>query len=333
MIAARAEQMDTANRLAAIVEGSDDAIVSKDLNGIIVTWNAGAERLFGYAATEIIGKPITILIPPDLHGEEPIILARIRRGERIEHYETVRRRKDGSAVDISLSVSPIKNAAGEIVGASKIARDITERKQAEARLNLMAHEVDHRAKNILATVTALVRMTRADTVATYSKALLGRIRALSNAHSLLAKSRWVGAEIGQIVEEELKPFGDGNVTISGPGDLVLSPEAAQALAMSLHELVTNAAKYGALSVANGSITVEWLINNSQLVLKWAEFGGPPVVAPSLDSFGTILIKTSIQSQLHGEVRFDWRHDGLAVEMRIPTDKLAYPPATNPPSAS
>ena len=117
-------------RLAAIVESSDDAIISKDLNGIITSWNEGAERVFGYAPLEVIGKSITILIPPDHLDEEPGILARIRQGERISHYETVRQTKDGKLLDISLSVSPLKDASGKVVGASKIARDITARKQA-----------------------------------------------------------------------------------------------------------------------------------------------------------------------------------------------------------
>jgi PAS domain S-box-containing protein len=120
-----------AAQLAAIVETSDDAIVSKDLNGIIASWNNGAERLFGYTAAEVIGKPVTILIPLERADEESYILERIRRGERVDHYETVRRRKDGSEVDISLTVSPIRDRSGKVVGASKIARDITERKRAE----------------------------------------------------------------------------------------------------------------------------------------------------------------------------------------------------------
>ena len=128
----RAEE--ASRRLAAIVESSDDAIVTKDLNGIITSWNQGAEQLFGYSADEIIGKPVNTLIPPDRYNEEPGILQRIRRGERIDHYETVRRRKDGSLVEISLTVSPVRDARGQIIGASKIARDITFRKQAEKAL-------------------------------------------------------------------------------------------------------------------------------------------------------------------------------------------------------
>lgn len=120
--------------LSSIVDSSDDAIISKDLNGIITSWNRSAERLFGYTAVEAVGKPVTILIPPDRLDEEPSILDRLKRGERVEHFETIRRRKDGSRLDISLTISPVKDRQGNIIGASKIARDITERKHAEAAL-------------------------------------------------------------------------------------------------------------------------------------------------------------------------------------------------------
>jgi PAS domain S-box-containing protein len=120
--------------LGAIVDSSDDAIISKNLSGIVTSWNKGAERLFGYTADEMIGKPITLLIPAERQDEEPAILSRLQRGERVDHFETVRRRKDGSLLDISLTISPVKNAQGIIIGASKIARDITERKRAAASL-------------------------------------------------------------------------------------------------------------------------------------------------------------------------------------------------------
>ena len=140
----RAEQ--ALAQLAAIVDSSDDAIISKDLNGVILSWNKGAERLFGYPATEVVGRPITLIIPPDRLDEEPKILERLRRGERVDHFETVRMRKDGSRFDISLTISPVKNAEGKVVGASKIARDITERKQAEAALR----EADRHKSEFLA---------------------------------------------------------------------------------------------------------------------------------------------------------------------------------------
>jgi PAS domain S-box-containing protein len=134
-------------QLVSIVESSQDAIVAKDLDGIITNWNHGAEQLFGYTAEEVIGKPGTILIPHDHLDEEPDILNRIRRGERVDHYETVRQCKDGSRVEISLMVSPIRDADGRIIGASKIARDVTERHRAEEQRQLLLREMNHRVKN------------------------------------------------------------------------------------------------------------------------------------------------------------------------------------------
>ncbi len=185
-------------RLASIVESSDDAIVSKDLNGIIATWNRGAERIFGYTADEMIFKPIATLIPPERQDEEPLILKRIQRGERVDHYETIRRRKDGSLIEISLTVSPVRDANGRIVGASKIARDISEHKRKERHIALLAREVDHRSKNLLALVLAAVRLTEADTAEELKVAIEGRLAALSNAHALLTQSRWEGADLREL---------------------------------------------------------------------------------------------------------------------------------------
>jgi len=148
-----------AQRLAAVVEFSDDAIVSKDLDGIITTWNRGAERLFGYPAEETIGRPITILTPHDRLDEEREILDRVRRGEHVDHYDTVRRHKDGSSVDISLTVSPVRDAEGKIIGASKIARDVTERRHAQEQQKILVRELQHRIKNTLATVGAIANQT------------------------------------------------------------------------------------------------------------------------------------------------------------------------------
>jgi PAS domain S-box-containing protein len=152
-----------AQHLAAIVESSDDAIISKDLNGIIQTWNRGAARVFGYTAEEAIGKPVTILIPPDRIDEEPGILARIRRGERIDHYETVRQRKDGSLIDISLTVSPIRDRHGRITGASKIARDITERTKAENAVR----DSERKLQELFSSIPAAIYTTDAEGRITY----------------------------------------------------------------------------------------------------------------------------------------------------------------------
>ena len=307
--------------LAAIVQSSDDAIVSKDLNGVITSWNKGAERIFGYTAEEAIGRPITIVIPPDRQDEEPMILERIKRGQRIDHYETVRQRKHGNLIDISLTISPIENNQGKIVGASKIARDITERKRSDAQLLILAREAEHRTKNMLSIVLAMVQLSHADTAQELKKVIEGRIQAISNVAELFAESRWKGAGLHTLVTQELSPFCQDGVTssrVEGPS-LMLEPKAAQAIAMTLHELATNAAKYGALSVPNGHLHVEWsLTKNNQVVLRWTETGGPPVAPPTREGFGTQLMNAMIGGQLQGVISFDWRADGLVCEIAVRT---------------
>jgi PAS domain S-box-containing protein len=306
--------------LASIVESSDDAIVSKNLDGVITSWNKGAERIFGYTAKEAVGKPITILIPSDQHDEERAILERIRRGERIDHYETVRRRKDGSLIVISLTVSPVANAEGKILGASKIARDITERKRSEEQIAALAREAEHRTRNVLATVQATVNLSQSDTPDDLKSAIAGRIQALATVHALFVESRWSGAKLHSLVAQELKPYrrdGDARVRIDGP-NLSLEPDRAQTIAVTLHELATNAAKYGALSVAEGLVEVTWsLAVDRRLVLRWIERGGPPVERPTRRGFGTQVMERMIRGQLKGEMRHDWRKEGLVCEITLP----------------
>ena len=210
-------------RLASIVESSDDAIVSKDLNGIITSWNRGAERLFGYKAEEVIGKPITILIPADRLDEEPEIIERMRRGERVDHYDTVRRRKDGSLVDISLTVSPLKDADGRIIGASKIARDITERKRAQEQQKLLVREMKHRIKNSLATIQAIATQTL-NQHAEERDVFIARLHALGNAHDLLTSETWQTASLDAIIVQALKPFQGQHhdrISVEGPTNVWL----------------------------------------------------------------------------------------------------------------
>ena len=313
--------LNATQQIASIVESSDDAIVSKDLNGVIINWNQGAERIFGYTAEEVVGKPITILIPPDRHDEEPAILERIRRGERVEHFETVRMRKHGSRVDISLTISPVKNAEGKIIGASKIARDITERKRSEAQIAILAREAEHRAKNVLATVQATVHLTQSDTPEGLKQAIEGRIQALANVHRLFVESRWEGADLHGLAQEELAAYSPGRETrvqIDGPS-VLLEPNAAQAIAVILHELATNAAKYGALSVPNGQVRTEWSHEqNGQLVLRWTEKGGPPVEPPTHRGFGARVMENMVRGQFKGELKFDWHPEGLACEIVLPS---------------
>src|ERR1041385_8206299 len=148
--------------LASIVESSDDAIVSKNLDGVITSWKRGAARVFGYTAAEAIGQSITIVIPENRLSEEVEILTRIRRGERIDHFETVRQRKHASLIIVSLTVSPVKDDRGKIIGTSKIARDITEQRRSQEQIAVLAREAEHRSKNLFANVQALVSLSQAD---------------------------------------------------------------------------------------------------------------------------------------------------------------------------
>lgn len=311
--------LNATQRIASIVESSDDAIVSKNLDGVITTWNRGATRLFGYMAEEIIGKPVAILVPQDRQGEERAILERIARGDRIDHYETIRRRKDGSLVAISLTVSPIKNDAGKIIGASKIARDISERKLKEEHIALLSREVGHRSNNLLALVQATVRLAQGDTTGALKATIEGRIRALANVQALLAQSRWAGADIRSLVTKEFSPYraaGESRADIIGP-NLMLKPKSAQSIAVALHELTTNAVKYGALSVSTGRVRVEWShAADRRLIVVWTESNGPRVEPPSRRGFGTNVIEQIFQGQLKGEARFDWRAKGLVCKLAL-----------------
>jgi PAS domain S-box-containing protein len=305
-------------RIASIIEFTDDAIVSKNLDGIITSWNKAAERIFGYTAQEAVGQPITIIIPQDRQDEERTILTRIRRGERIDHFETVRQRKHGGLISVSLTISPVKNADGKIVGASKIARDITELKSSHDQIATLAREAEHRSKNLLANVQAMVNLSQAETVSDLKKAIEGRIQALANVHSLFVSTRWIGAELCTIARQELAPYserGEKRVRIDGP-EVLLEPNAAQAIAVTLHELATNAAKYGALSVANGEIELKWSHRTEgRLEFRWTETSGPPVRAPTRTGFGSRIVEQVI-AQLKGNTRFDWRPEGLVCDITL-----------------
>ena len=177
-------------RLAAIGVSSDDAIISKTLEGRITSWNASATRIFGYDANEMIGDSILRIIPPELHGEEREILARLQRGERIEHYETVRVAKDGRRVDVSLTVSPLRDRSGKVVGASKVGRDITDRKRAEKLQRVLTDELAHRVKNTLATVQAIANqsLVRAKSPTDFVSSFAGRIHAENVAWAFIART-------------------------------------------------------------------------------------------------------------------------------------------------
>jgi PAS domain S-box-containing protein len=308
----RKQAEENAQRLASIVTSSHDAIISKDLNGIINSWNRGAERLFGFTSEEVIGRPVTILIPPDRLNEEPSILERIRRGESIDHYDTVRRRKDGSPVDISLTISPILSADGRIIGASKIARDITEGKRAQEQQKILLAEIMHRVKNTLATVQAIATQTLRRAPAEERAAFTARLHALSKAHDLLTSDKWDRAPLRAVVDAALEPFQRDRFTLEGP-DAWLNASKSLQVTLAMHELATNAAKYGALRNTTGQVHLTWkILDADRLKLCWREAGGPAVRTPKSKGFGSILIEHTFDG-----ARFEYAPEGLACTFEIP----------------
>ncbi len=312
--------VEAAFRLAAIVESSEDAIISKDTNGVIQSWNKSAERLFGYTASEAIGKPVLMLIPRDRQHEEDLILGRVRKGERVEHFETVRQHKDGTLLEISLTVSPVKDGSGRIVGASKIARDIRERKRAEETRELLLREIKHRVKNTLGTVQALVAQTFRSATAEEHQAFGARLMALSEAHDLLTQNNWESVTTTEIIDRALRPFRDGRqqrVSSAGP-DAELNPNKALLIGMILHELGTNAVKYGALSTNVGMVDLTWAPTaaGNMLQICWKESGGPKVVPPTRKGFGSRMIERALSAE-GGLSKLDYASSGLVCSIAIP----------------
>lgn len=218
--------------------------------------------------------------------------------------------------------------------------DVTARREADERQRLLMGELDHRAKNMLSVVQSLLRMAPACDLPSFQQVMEGRVAALARAHSLLARGHWSGGSVAAVVGEGLEGFaGDpSRVSVGGPA-ASLAPTAVQALALAVHELATNAAKYGALSVPGGRLEVDswWLGPGTDLSLRWREIGGPPPRPPGAEGFGLTLIRQCLEAQLDGTVRFQWAPDGLVVQATVPARHLAAdtapPPARPVPALS
>jgi PAS domain S-box-containing protein len=292
-----------------------------DVSTYEIIWDEGQYRIFGVdpKTFRVNTDNIRALIHPDDWQRMEQARRRIAKNGQAYQMEYRVRRPNGELRWCIGTVVTSLDGDGSVVRLSGVTVDITERKEAEERRALLACEVDHRARNALAVVQSIVRLTRAKSVDDYMSALEGRIGALSRAHILLSKSRWEGADLGRLVEEEMAPYrvGEGErILISGP-PVVLQPATAQTLALALHELATNAAKYGALSAIAGQVRVTWQVADSALLLEWGETGGPHTVKPSIQGYGTRVIAASIERQLGGRTVFDWRPQGLNFTLAVP----------------
>ncbi|MBB4381662.1 PAS domain S-box-containing protein [Bradyrhizobium sp. Rc3b] len=281
-------------------------------------WDEGQYRIFGVGPESFEVNPANVqaLLHPDDVDQLRKAIAEFK-GTRA--YETEFRivRPDGEVRWCVGTAAATVDDSGRVVRVSGVTVDITERKRAEERQNLLAREVDHRAKNALALAQSIVRLTRADEVKAYVNAVEGRINALARVHTILSLSSWQGAELSKLIDEELAPYSlGGQIVLAGP-EVQLVPATAQTLALALHELFTNSAKYGALSTRSGRLMIGWQVEDQLLTLRWEESGGPLVMTPKSRGFGTRSLLASVESQLGGQAQFDWRAEGLLCRLEVP----------------
>jgi PAS domain S-box-containing protein len=313
--------LESRRRMEGIVESAMDALITVDEQQRIMLFNPAAERMFGVDAAAVTGESIERFIPRRFRTGHADHIRRFK-----ETGVTNRRmgalgaisglRANGEEFPVEASISQVKVGGATI--ATVILRDIAERKANEEALHLLAREVDHRAKNVLAVVQALVSLTRAETKEAFIDAVRGRVSALGRAHSLLAQSRWEGAVLTQIITDETAPYQrPGQIQIDGP-PVVLGPNFVQPVSLLIHELATNAVKYGALSAEHGRVSIELAVLPSQeLELRWSEVGGPPAAEPSSQGFGSTLIREVATRQLGGQLEMTWAPTGLRLVVTLP----------------
>ena len=314
--------LESRRRMEGIVQSAMDAIITIDEEQRIVLFNPAAEKIFGFSVDEVLGRPVTMLIPEQYRDHHEDYVRRFFESEVINRKlesanPLLALRNNGEHFPIEASISQV-TVGGERVG-TIILRDITERKMNEEARSLLAREVDHRAKNALAVAQALVGLTKADTKEEFAEAVRGRIESLGRAHSLLSQSQWRGAPLDQLVRDELLPYAkDKQLLLKGP-KVTCRADAVQSLSLLFHELATNAVKYGALGRDSGHVEITWRREGAIMLVSWKEEGGPPVVPPKRKGFGTRLLNQVSGRQLNAKLEFDWDPHGLQLQVRLPGD--------------
>lgn len=323
---------ESENRMRAIVNTVVDGIITIDDRGTIESLNPAAARVFGYNPEQIVGQHVKTLMPDFYGGEDDRELhdyVRTGQAETNRFWrEVTGKRKDGSTLPVELAVSDT-----QLVGRSMftgVVRDITERKLVEKHQEVLVAELDHRVKNILAQVAVVATSTRrgSRSIDEFLLALDGRIQSMAAAHTLLSNSGWQSVGLETLVRNQLAPYTTGvNITIDGP-DVMLASAEIQALARVLHELTTNAAKYGALSISEGKVSVNWVGqskgNSTYLMLVWRELGGPAVPRDIQHNYGTTLIRNLIPHELDGKVELLFATAGVSCRIEIPLTRAQDP---------
>jgi len=297
--------------LAELFDNAIDGVFVSDDMGRYLYVNPAGANLLGYAVHELIGATVADVI--DLQDAPRVAAWRASEPRDPQRGEWRLRRRDGGWIDVEISsrLLPDNRWFGTV-------RDITARKDAEERMRLLAREVDHRANNLLAVVQSAITLSKAEDAPTLKQVLIGRISALARAHHLLAEGRWMGADLRRLVEEELHAFAgpdDGRATITGE-PLELSPHLAQAVAMAIHELATNAVKHGALSAPGGRVAVSWTApGEAAAVITWRESGGPPVAGPPRRrGLGATLLERALRGTIGGRTEIDWAPGGIVCRL-------------------
>jgi PAS domain S-box-containing protein len=309
-------------RMAAVAVASHDALFGVTLDGIVETWNLAAERLFQYRASEIIGQHIRILAEPSQHEEQLELMRRVQSMEAVGPYDARRLRKDGSGVDVSIALAPVKAPDGKVVSVSAAIHDISDRKEWETRQRLMTRELAHRIKNSFAVLQGILRSTlrTSRNPEEFADAFSGRLHSLAAAQDVLIENSWKGAELGTLARRQLAAYvleDDNRIDITGPA-VNLPAEYAAPLGLIFNELATNALKYGALSVPTGNIQLFWRTEHRApskltIFLTWRERGGPAIAASGPRGFGSSLIERSLAD---AKVETVFEAEGLTCKIEL-----------------
>jgi PAS domain S-box-containing protein len=314
------------SRLRLAVEAGRMAVWQIDIDSGRLANSPELNRLLGLPedADPTLEEINARYLPGEFERLQSVARAALTSGERFFEAEFRYRWPSGEIRWLLLRAEFLLDASNQPRSAIGVLLDITERKESEERLKLLAREVDHRANNLMTVVQGTVALSSAPDVEALKAVIVGRVNALARAHQLLSEARWEGADLRRLVEEELLAFSLGEasrVSIDGP-DIALNPAAAQSIAMALHELATNAAKYGALSAPEGRVQVSWVRpDDERLLIRWVESGGPTVSKPSRRGLGTTMLQRALAGGLGGETRLDWRPEGLVCELELPTVEI------------
>ncbi|MEI9964111.1 MAG: PAS domain S-box protein [Caulobacteraceae bacterium] len=325
--AAEAALGERDQRLEATYQHANIGIAEIGPDGRYLRVNPALCAITGYSAEEMLDFSFFDMPHPDDIEPDRTLYCQQAAGA-LKRYAVEKRyiRKDGRVVWVAVDSSAVRDHDGKVAYSVRVIQDITERRNAEARQKVLLDELNHRVKNTLATVQSIALQTarNAPTMDAFTHDFEARLVALSKAHDLLTRDHWEGADLGDILRQELAPFGDGPVRLEGP-KLTLAPRSTLALAMAFHEMATNAAKYGALSTPDGRLDVRWDVaprsgeRPARLSLSWTENGGPPVAPPRRRGFGARLVERTINGDLGGscEMRFD--PEGVRCEIQAPLD--------------